>query len=163
MPEQGVREFVSGLGKGRPTRGQADVFDDNVAGAMAEGRMAPGSQDLQLYDLVQVAHHFDVSRLSALYRLKNLKLVTQADFDRLKDSEDAGRGLEVSRLLNLPEPVHEAERNEFVHRVVGLALEAFRRERISRAKLYEIAERVELGREAVDQLLEAGLGEGQEL
>lgn len=162
MPEQGVREFVSGLGKGRPTRGQADVFDDNVAGAVAEGRMAPGSQDLQLYDLVQVAHHFDVSRLSALYRLKNLKLVTQANFDRLKDFEDAGRGLDVSRLLNLPEPAHEAARNEFVHRVAGLGLEAFRRERISRAKLYEIAERVELSREAVDQLLEAGLGQDQE-
>lgn len=81
--------------------------------------------------------------MSALYRLKNLRLVSQADVDRLKALEDARRGAEVARLLNLAEPDPLADRNEFAHRVVGLALEAFRQERISRAKLYEIAERVE--------------------
>jgi hypothetical protein len=92
---------------------------------------------------VQLAHHFGVSRMSALYRLKNLRLVSQADVDRLKALEDARRGAEVARLLNLAEPDPLADRNEFAHWVVGLALEAFGQERISRAKLYEIAERVE--------------------
>jgi Zn-dependent peptidase ImmA (M78 family) len=163
MPEDGVREFLAGLGKGHASRGQAEVFHDENLAASVEGRLAPGSQDLQLYDLVQLAHHFDVSRLSALYRLKNLRLVSQADFDRLKVLEETRRGADVARLLNLPEPDHHAERNEFVHRVVGLALEAFRRDRISRAKLYEIADHVEISRDDVDQLLqEAGLGPSQD-
>ena len=156
MPEQGVREFLASLGKGRPARGQAENFHDESFAATVEGRMAPGSQDLQLYDLAQLAHHFGVSRMSALYRLKNLRLVSQAGFDRLKALEDARRGADVARLLNLAEPDHLAERSEFAHRVVGLALEAFRQERISHAKLYEIAERVEIGRDAVDQLLDDG-------
>lgn len=75
MPREGMRQFVAGLGKGRPSRAHADVFDEEDAVAV-EGRMEPHSQDLQLYDLVQIAHHFGVSRLSALYRLQNLRLIT---------------------------------------------------------------------------------------
>lgn len=159
MPDQGVREFLSGLGKGRSSRASAEIFD-NGAALLAEGRTSPGSQDLQLYDLVQVAHHFGVSRLSALYRLKNLRAVSQPEFDHLKALEESGKGAEVARLLKLPEPDHEAARNEFVHRFVGLALEAFRRELISRAKLSEVADQVGVDRESVDRLLEqVGLGD----
>jgi Zn-dependent peptidase ImmA (M78 family) len=160
MPNQGVREFLSGLGKGHSSRSSAEIFDDGAA-LLAEGRTTPGSQDLQLYDLVQVAHHFGVSRLSALYRLKNLRIVSQSEFDRLKALEDSGKGAEVARLLKLREPDHEVTRDEFVHRFVGLALEAFRRELISRAKLFEIAEQVGVDRVAIGRLLEqVGLGDG---
>jgi Zn-dependent peptidase ImmA (M78 family) len=161
MPEDGVREFLAGLGKGHVSRGQVEILHDDGSAATVEGRLAAGSQDLQLYDLVQLAHHFGVSRMSALYRLKNLRIASRADFDRLKALEDAGRGAELTKLLNLAEPDHEAERNEFVHRVVGLALEAFRREAISRAKLYAIAEHVEISPDAVDSLL-VGAGLSQD-
>lgn len=152
MPEEGVRDLLAGLGKGRPSRGFMEVFDEEAA-LGAEGRNAPGSQEVQIYDLVQLAHHFGVSRLSALYRLKNLRLATQPQFDRLKQEDDEGKGAEVARLLDLPEPDHESARNEFRHRFLGLGLEALRRERISRAKLNELAAQVEVTPEEIDQLV----------
>ena len=42
------------------------VLDDAVASLDVEGRTEPGSQTLQLYDVVQLAHHFGVSRSAAL-------------------------------------------------------------------------------------------------
>ncbi len=67
--------------------------------------------------------------------MKNLKLLTQAEFDQLKAADDAGLGIELARLLNLPDSEPEEDRDVFKHRVLGLALEAYRREQITRAKL----------------------------
>lgn len=157
MPEDGVRQFVAGLGKGKPSRLFADVFDE--AGHLnVEGRSEPGTQTLQLYDVVQLAHHFGVSRLSALFRLRNLRLLTQAEFEHLRALDDQGKGRHLARLLGLPEPDHDEMRSEFKHRFLGLALEAFRREEISRGKLRELVSMVGLGADDLDQLMnDAGL------
>ncbi len=157
MPEEGVRQFVAGLGKGKPSRLYAEVFDE--AGSLnVEGRTEPGTQALQLYDIVQLAHHFGVSRLSALYRLRNLRLVTEAEFAHLKALDAAGNGKALASLLGLPEPDHVEMRFEFKHRFLGLALEAFRRDEISRGKLRELMAMVGLSPSIVDILIEdAGL------
>jgi Zn-dependent peptidase ImmA (M78 family)/transcriptional regulator with XRE-family HTH domain len=138
MPEDGVLEFVAGLGKGRPSRGVAEVFGDGSQ-VVAEGRETPGSQDVQIYDLVHLAHHFGVSRLAALFRLKNMKLVSQGEFDRLRALDASGAGAQVARLLDLPEADHGRAREDFTHRFLSLGLEAFRRELISHSKLRELA------------------------
>jgi len=158
MPEGGVREFISGLGKGRPSRVYADVFDE--AGSLkVESRTAPGTQTVQLYDVVQLAHHFGVSRIAALYRLRNLRLLTEAEFDLLKRLDDAGKGKPLAVHLGLEQPGSEETRNWFRHRFLALALEAFRREVISRGKLVELAAMLGLDRDEVDRLIEdAGLG-----
>lgn len=159
MPEEGVREFVAGLGKGRPSRPSSAVFDGE-AGLRVEGRTPPGSQALQLYDLVQIAHHFHVSNIACLYRLRNLKLLTDAEFERLRGLDESGRARELASALGLPKPDHEEARNWFRHRVLGLALEAYRREEISRGKLVELAAMLGADREVVDLLVEeAGLDE----
>ena len=46
MPAAGVAQFVSALGKGRPSRLQVDVFDEGEA-LPVEGRTSPGSQDIK--------------------------------------------------------------------------------------------------------------------
>lgn len=160
MPPEGIRQFVNALGKGQPSRAIAQVFDE--AGAVqAEGRAAPGSQDLQLYDLVHIAHYFGVSRLAALFRLRNLKLLTQNEFDQLKAADDAGLGNELARLLNLPDSESDEDRDVFRHRVLGLALEAYRREQITRAKLVEVSRLLMMGAEEVQSvLIRAGLAVG---
>jgi Zn-dependent peptidase ImmA (M78 family) len=157
MPEEGVRQFVAGLGKGKPSRLYAEVFDE--AGTLnVEGRSQPGTQTVQLYDLVRLAHHFGVSRAAALYRLRNLRLVTEAEFGHLKSLDEAGKGREMEKLLGLPEPEHTEIRNEFRERFLALSLEAYRREEISRGKLYELAARLGLGRDEADRLISnAGL------
>lgn len=159
MPEEGVRQFVASLGKGRPSRLHAEIFDE-AESLNIEGRTEPGSQVVQLYDLVQLAHHFGVSRLSALYTLRNLRMVTEAELGHLRALEDSGKGRKLARLLGLPEPDHVEMRGEFRHRFLGLALEAFRRDEISHGKLRELAAMVGLGRGDLDRLVEdAGIAE----
>jgi len=92
-----------------------------------------------------------VSRAAACYRLKSARLLTSAELDTLIEQDRAGRGREIEKLLGLPEPDHQARRNEFRHRFLGLALEAFRREEISRAKLVEVATMVDVDASDVDR------------
>ena len=95
MPSGGVRQFIAAQGKGRPSCASAQVFDE-AGSVQAEGRAEPCSQDIQIYDVVHVAHHFGVSRLAAMFRLRNLKLITQTEFDDLKVVEEGGRGRELA-------------------------------------------------------------------
>jgi Zn-dependent peptidase ImmA (M78 family)/DNA-binding XRE family transcriptional regulator len=152
MPTEGVHQFIATLGKGRPTRMQLDVFD-GAQPVPAETRTDPSSQAIQVYDLVQLAHHFGVSRLTALYRLKNLRLLKQTEFESLRTADEQ-RGDAVARALRLEEPDHEALRSAFRHRFLGLALEAFRREQITRAKLEELAAMIGVSRLELTALLE---------
>jgi len=153
MPEDGVRQVVSALGKGKPSRAYAEVFDE--AGSVnVEGRAEPGSQTVQIYDVVQVAHHFGVSRLAALFRLRNLRLITEAEFELLRTATKRDGASKMAGLLGLPEPEQEEVRNEFRQRLLSLGLEAFRREEISRGKLAELAAMVGLSHREMESLLE---------
>ncbi len=161
MPAEAVRQFVHALGKGQPSRMEAEVFDEAVP-VQARARAAPGSQDVQLYDVVQLAHHFGVSRAAACYRLKSTRLISGAEIEPLLEQDRAGRGRELEKLLGLPERDHQGRRDEFRHRFIGLALEAFRRDVISRAKLVEVADLVGVDADDVDQAIDdLGLGDGE--
>ena len=153
MPESGVADFITSLGKGKQSRSYTSVFDEQGSVAV-EGRTEPGSQDLQLYDVVQLAHNFGVSRQAALYRLKNLGLLKEPDLERLK-AEDLNKGNQVSTLLGFNDVSHEHARNQFRHRFIGLALEAYRRDKISRKKLLELGGIVEVGEEDLTALLQS--------
>jgi Zn-dependent peptidase ImmA (M78 family)/DNA-binding XRE family transcriptional regulator len=155
MPRDGVVTFLQGLAKGQPSRLRAEVYDEQAA-LPAQARPAPGSQDIQLYDVVLVAHHFGVSRISALYRLKNLKLLTEPEFAALQIQEEGGRGKEIAEVLGLPEP--EENGDGVRARIVTLALEAFRRGEITRAKLAELARQAGVEPERLDRAVaDAGL------
>lgn len=165
MPDEGVRRFMTAIGKGGPSRFQAEVFDERAV-VEVRARAAPESRAVQLYEVAELADHFGVSRLAALYRLRNLRLITDAELEDLKRQEDSGKGRQLATLLDLSEVDHESARNEFRHRFLNLALEALRRGEISRAKLAELAGMVDLGSDEVARLLrETGLedldGEGE--
>ena len=152
MPREGVEEYVKGLAKGRPSRVQANVFDEEEA-LQAQARPTPGSQSIQIYDVALLANHFAVSRASALYRLKNLKLMKDPEFDALMDQEERGLGGSVAKILALPEPEHEEERNEFRRRFLALGLEAYRRGEISRRKLRSLAAMVGVEEYSLDRII----------
>jgi Zn-dependent peptidase ImmA (M78 family)/DNA-binding XRE family transcriptional regulator len=160
MPSDGVHQFIGNLGKGRPSRAQCDVFDDDEP-VSVETRSDPRSQAIQLYDLVQLARHFGVSTTTALYRLKNLRLLKAPEFETLK-AADAASGERVAKLLDLQEPDHEMSRGAFRRRFLGLALEAFRREKISRGKLVELARMLGVAKSEVTALLDETGIEGAE-
>lgn len=135
MPEGGVRAFVRRLGKGEQSRSQLRAYDET---AVVEGqrRREAHSQDIQVYDVAHLAHHFGVSYETALYRLLNLKLVTEEERVGLAQQKETAAG--VMRFLG-PEPDAKAPGHKpFRHQLVLLAIEAFRREVISRAKLREL-------------------------
>ncbi len=159
MPELGVREFLAGIGKGQPSRDKWAIFDEEEV-VSAEARAEPGSQALQLYDVVLMAHHFGVSRLAALYRLKNLGVISQAKLDELLREEQEGRGKEIERSLRLAVPRKEkgkrpAGSKDFRSRFLAFAVEAYRREKISRGKLSELASIVDFSSSALDRVLRA--------
>jgi Zn-dependent peptidase ImmA (M78 family)/transcriptional regulator with XRE-family HTH domain len=153
MPAEGVRQFVSGLGKGSPSRPGAEVYDG--AGTLsAQGRTEPGTQRIQVYDVVQLAHAFGVSVSAMLYRLKNLRILTDPEFERLAALDRDGKTRQVAVFLGIPEPDHSGMRSAFRLRFLGLALEAYRREEISRGKLAELATMMGCPDEDLDALME---------
>lgn len=154
LPVEGVRQFMTQIGKGGPSRQRADVFDEGGV-VEASTRAAPKSQDTQMYDVAELAEHFGVSRLAALYRLRNLRLVSDSEFEHLKQSEELGYGRAVARLLQLPEISEEEARDEYRHRFLSLALEAFRRGEISRSKLSELGNMIGLADTDLVELLES--------
>src|SRR6202167_4283544 len=95
LPEQGVRQFVASLGKGASSRIHADIFDDSGVVAI-DSRTDPATQEIQLYDVVQLAHAYGVSVPSTLYRLRNLKLVSEPEFERLRQMDGEGRSKKIA-------------------------------------------------------------------
>jgi Zn-dependent peptidase ImmA (M78 family)/transcriptional regulator with XRE-family HTH domain len=162
LPIEGVRQFMTMIGKGGPSRQRTEVFDEGGV-VEASTRAAPKSQDTQMYDVAELAEHFGVSRLATLYRLRNLRILSDAEFANLKEYEDVGYGRAVANLLQLPDIDEDAARDEYRHRFLSLALEAFRRAEISRAKLSELANMIGLdGNQLPDLLHGIGLSEVDE-
>ena len=137
MPAEGVRAYVRGFEKGRRSRDRADVFDEDAA-MRVERRFDSQSQELQMHDVVRLAHHFRVSCSAMLYRLKGLGLLNETDHGRLLTQDRAGLSKTLRGLLALPEPDHAMERTRFRSRFLGLAIEAFARSKITRRKLDEL-------------------------
>lgn len=170
LPPGGARDLLAELGKGRGSRDRWELYHDGDPKAVfrAEGRPEPGSQQVQLYDVILLARRFGVSRLSTIYRLKNLGLISQPELDGLLLQEREGQGLEIERSLGLPgwqaqrdleqqlrDPgALEAHGGNFRTRFLSLALEAYRREEISRGKLRELAWLVDTPEPDLDRLLD---------
>jgi Zn-dependent peptidase ImmA (M78 family) len=154
MPEDGVRQFVATLGKGSASRLHADVFDESGV-VPIDSRTAGGSQDLQIYDVVKLSHHFGVSVLSALYRLMNLRLITDKQFGEMKQMDSDGMTKQLADLLGLSEVSEDENISAFYRRYLVLALEAYRREKISRRKLIEIASKLGVGATEIEQVVQS--------
>jgi Zn-dependent peptidase ImmA (M78 family)/transcriptional regulator with XRE-family HTH domain len=153
MPEDGLRQLIASLGKGAESRLYAEIFDE--AGVVPiDSRTEPGTQEIQLYDVVQLAHHYGVSSLSTLYRLRNLKLLSETEFERLKKMDSEGRSKTIGNLLGFPQLELIEQRGEFQRRFLSLGLEALRREKISQSKFFELAERVNVQRSVAQGLLD---------
>ncbi|MGH9892765.1 MAG: helix-turn-helix domain-containing protein [bacterium] len=140
MPAEGVREFVRELGKGFGSRQSAEVYDyDDVPPLKVEGRAPPRSQDIQMYDVIQAAEHFGVSRMAMIYRFKNLRFISQPELDSLKQQEETRYTEEMARLLGAKNAFSRDESlSVFRRRFITAALEAYRRSLISQGKFVEL-------------------------
>ncbi len=138
LPEAGVRQFLAELGKGGESRLFAETPTDDDQAIALEARSTSAAQEIRLHHVALLAHHFGTSRIMALYRLRNLQIISERELKTLLEQEESGRGREIARVLELPEPDHVKERNRFRHRFLTLALEAFAQEQITRSKLEEL-------------------------
>ena len=106
-----------------------------------------------MYDVVQLAHSYGVSVPSTLYRLRNLKLVSEPEFERLRTMDGEGRSKRIAAALGVGADESLEQRGEFQRRFLALGLEALRREKISQAKFLELAERVGVSQWIAQDLL----------
>ena len=138
LPEGGVRELLATLGKNAQTRllVETPLNDERAEGIVA--RVAGTPPNIQMHDVVMLARSFGVSRQVVLYRLRNLRILSERELSELLKLEEAGHGRQLEKLMDLPEPDHQRERNRFQYRFLSLGLEAYRREAISRSKLEEL-------------------------
>lgn len=155
MPAEGVADLLQSIDKGQSSRTEKSVFD--VAGERridAEIRPAPGSQRITYQDAAMIAHHFGVSYQAAVYRLKSLQHVSGPHADELLRQESYGREfLSALRLFEDLEtkPKAEVRERELVSQIAYLAIEAYRREEISRGRLLEIGKTLNIdGRRLLD-------------
>lgn len=153
MPETGVRAFLQSLGKGEGTRQVHEVYDPGIEqtpaespGVAAQRRATPGAQAIQVHDVVRLAHHFGVSYDAALFHLLNLKLLPKDAFDRLREQQ-AVAGRLRSALAHEP---NERPPRSLAGHLTSLALEAYRRDLISRAKLFELGQAVGISSDDLD-------------
>ena len=143
MPAEGVRSYVNALSKGLGSRTRADTFDEEAA-TRVEARKAADTQNIELHDVVRMAHHFGVSCIAMLYRLKGLDFVTEEERVSLAEQDDTGLGKALRELLGLPKP-DDSEGETRVHaRFVAMAIEAFTRARITQRKLDELGRLVQV-------------------
>jgi len=154
MPEEGLRADVASLGKGQSSRMASTVFDEQDA-IRAEHRAAPHSQDIQLYDALQLAVKFGTSLMAMAYRLRNLKLILEPALAALKEASASQGVLALARSFGLPaaDGMRPPELPGHSQRFVVLSLEAYRRDRISRSKLRELLSMVSLPGKDVDAIV----------
>lgn len=145
LPRSGVWAFLYSRFKAGPSLIEQTVYDptaeQNAEGVRASRRAAPRSQVLTYEDIAALAHHFGVSYQAALFRLKSLSIVNDAEFTELRDKENFGKQfLDLLQVLVDLEGHDERKPDrEIVSQVVHLAIEAYRREEISKGKLGDLS------------------------
>jgi len=145
MPRSGVWAFLNARFKGGPSVVDQTVYDpateQHAAEVRGKRREAPRSQVLTYEDVAGLAHHFGVSYQAALFRLKSIGIVNDAEFSQLRDKEHFGKEyLQLLQVLDDLEGRDEhAPDREIVSQVIHLALEAYRREEITQGKLRDLS------------------------
>jgi Zn-dependent peptidase ImmA (M78 family)/DNA-binding XRE family transcriptional regulator len=164
MPRGGVEAHLRKLDKGRPSR-QLQIVYDVARDAPSEAEIRPpvGSQTITWQDVGMMARYFGVSYESAVWRLANLDHLTPSERAVLLSQKD--RRLRLEDILKLqpddwagaPEGKKDdgPENLELKNQVVGLAIEAFRREEISQGRLRELASKLGLSGADLIELAEA--------
>lgn len=135
MPDDGVRRYLKALGRliDQPIYDEAPGEEDVVRPQARSG----DAKSISLHELILLASHFGVSRSTAAYRLRNLNIVSQKQLTDLLN-QDKAQGVVLASLLGVRSADENTERNGFQNKVIGLAIEAYQRELITRSKLHEL-------------------------
>ena len=154
MPEQGVRKFLSGVGKSLGSPQVQEVYDEEGGAIQAQRRREAALSAIQFYDVIHLAAYFGVSYDSALWRLKSLKFISEEERAQLASQSEIAREFRKSFLDERSFHVFKLKREgQFQHKLFMLALEAYRLGEISKSKLKEIADEVEVNSEQLYEFI----------
>lgn len=91
---------------------------------------------------------FGTSYEAALYRLRNTKFLSEGSFDHLYQRK--GEAREIVQRLKIEEGRHLSS---FALSFTGMAIEAYRRDKITYNKLIALADQVAFNAKVIDQIL----------
>ncbi len=155
MPQRGVREFLSGVGKSRDIPTLQEVYDEEGDAVRAQRRRPAQPMGLQFYDVGHLAFYFGVSYEAALWRLKAVQVISEEERENLAQKQSAAKAFR--RVLAERFSAHRKQSTKrdgaLQHRLLSMALEAFRLGEISKAKLKEIASDLEIPNDEFNELL----------
>lgn len=168
MPEDGIRDYLFRLNKGLPSRPREAILPASGDVLFAEGRLPPDASEMGVWHVCLLAGYFRVSRLAMIWRLFNLRLITERTRDELLAAEDDGSGRRVARLLGIETALREDDETSTQEeqrdgagrfrlarrRLLHLALEALLREVISPRKFRELMRLGGFDEAEVESLLE---------
>jgi Zn-dependent peptidase ImmA (M78 family)/transcriptional regulator with XRE-family HTH domain len=159
MPSEGVAEHLRQIDKGFPSRRAQAIFDvANDTMIEAEIRTRPGSQAITYQDVASLARRFEVSYEAAVWRLKSLNYLGNAEAKALLEQKDIGnRYIHLLGFEGLLDDRRIAEKpeQELRNQLLRLAVEAFRQEEISRGRLRELAKKLEVNPSQLIEFAEA--------
>jgi Zn-dependent peptidase ImmA (M78 family)/transcriptional regulator with XRE-family HTH domain len=163
VPREGVIEVLAALDKGQPSRADETVFDSATGGHFdAQSRQAPRSQRITCQDAAALAHRFGVSYQAAVYRLLSLRHVSRVESDELLKREAVGK--DFLEALGMFDDIEGKEGKSLMDRelrsqVTRLAIEAYRREEISRGRLLDLGKQLGIPGPKLVALAEAARSE----
>jgi Zn-dependent peptidase ImmA (M78 family)/DNA-binding XRE family transcriptional regulator len=162
MPREGVIEVLAALDKGQPSRSDETVFEATGGHFDAQSRQAPRSQRITYQDAATLAHRFGVSYQAAVYRLLSLSHVSRVESTELLKREAVGK--DFLEALGMFDDLEGKEGKLLMDRelrsqVTRLAIEAYRREEISRGRLLDLGKQLGIPGPKLVALAEAARSE----
>ncbi len=164
MPREGVYSALRNFGKGLPGRQEKTVFD--VAGGdctRVKIRSPSGSQRINCRDIARLAHHFGVSYQAALYQMKSLQYqyISHAESRKLLEHEEYGH--EYLKAFDMFSDVGELEERKYRDRelrdeIAHLAVEAYCRGEISRGRVLDLSEMLDIDNDILLRAAGARIG-----
>jgi Zn-dependent peptidase ImmA (M78 family)/transcriptional regulator with XRE-family HTH domain len=149
MPADGINELLRHLNKGNSTRNEQIILDAATNRQLhAEHRTPPFSQNITFQDIAIIAHYFGVSYHAAVYRLRSLNFISAQECDTLiKNYQDGKKLLNSIGMLADIESKEDEQLwdRELRSELAYLAVEAFRREEISRGRIIEFGDEIGIG------------------
>jgi len=138
MPHAGVSWFLNLMDKGGASRWQLHGYGSGDEDTETERRAVPRSQRITFKDAAMLAHHFGTSYESAVYRLRDLRIIKPAERQSLLEDDQRKAAKEFVELFHHEPPTRQDR--ELGMEVANLAIEAFQREEFSSGRLRDLAE-----------------------
>jgi Zn-dependent peptidase ImmA (M78 family) len=146
MPQSGVYWFLGLLDKGGVSRLRLHDYGGgpNEEDVEVERRATPGSQRIIFKDVAMLAHHFGTSYESAVYRLRDLRVIRPTERQALLADDQIKAARDFIQLFHKENQDDRPKDRELVREVANLAIEAFQREEISAGYLRDLGKKLEI-------------------